>query len=198
VPNLIAVDVAILPPADVSAQAIACNLELPAAAFRGLCLDADHLPHVTLTQQFIRDDRLDVALAAIDSVLAGQPPVRVVVRGGARGGHTVWMAIERTPPLVSLHEQLMEVLMDLEERDGTRAAFADDARDADVAWVSGFRNNSSFARFLPHITLGHSQEPPVIAPFAFEATAVAACHLGRFCTCQRVLRSWTLVETKAR
>ena len=195
--NLIAVDVAILPPADVSAQAIACNLELPAGGFRGLRLDADHLPHLTLTQQFIREDRLDRALAAIDRVVAGQPPIRVVVTGGARGDHSVWMAIERTLPLVSLHEQLMEALIDLEERNGTLAAFIDEARDKDVAWVSGFRDNSSFDRFLPHITLGHAAEPPVIEPFVFEATTVAACHLGRFCTCQRVLKSWTLIDTTA-
>lgn len=193
--NLIAVDVAILPPADVSAQAIACNLELPAAGFRGLRLDADHLPHVTLTQQFIREDQLEPALAAIDRVLAAQPPIRVVVTGGARGDHTVSMAIERTSPLSSLHERLMKALSGLEERNGTRAAFVGEARDADVAWVSGFREHASFEHFLPHITLGHSAEPPVIEPFAFEATAVAACHLGRFCTCQRVWRSWTLVSS---
>jgi len=192
VANLIAVDVAILPPADVTARAIAWNLALPATEFRGLRLDADHLPHLTLTQQFIREDRLDLALAALDPVLAAQPPVRVPITGGARGGHTMWMAVEGTAPLVSLHERLMDALSEWEEREGSRAAFVGDARDADIAWVSGFRNDSSFARFLPHITLGHGAEPPVIEPFEFEATAVAACHLGRFCTCQRVLRSWSL------
>ena len=46
--------------------------------------------------------------------------------------------------------------------------------------------------FRPHITLRHASHPPTIEPFDFTATTVAACHLGRFCSCRRVLRSWTL------
>jgi hypothetical protein len=62
----------------------------------------------------------------------------------------------------------------------------------DVIWVSGFRLKAAFGEFTPHVTLGHGKEPPAIEPFAFDATTVAACHLGRFCTCRRVLANWTL------
>jgi len=59
-------------------------------------------------------------------------------------------------------------------------------------WVTGFRLKSAFGAFTPHITLGHGEHLPEIEPFEFEATTIAACHLGRFCTCRKVLREWRL------
>ena len=59
--KLVAMDVAILPPADVTARAINFSAGLPSEGARGLRLDAEHLPHVTLTQQFVREDEIDAA-----------------------------------------------------------------------------------------------------------------------------------------
>jgi hypothetical protein len=72
------------------------------------------------------------------------------------------------------------------------AFFGGDARDRDVRWVREFRRESSFDRFTPHITLGHASEPPTVEPMEFVATTIAVCHLGRFCTCQRIIRAWHL------
>jgi hypothetical protein len=103
------------------------------------------------------------------------------------------MSIERSPELVALHEQLLQAAEPFEVTTGDSSAFfGDDARDRDVRWVREFRQQSSLDRFTPHITLGHASEPPVIEPMAFVATSVAVCHLGRFCTCRRVIRAWDL------
>ena len=194
--KLLAIDVAILPPADVSTRAVELNASMTGEGAQDLHLDAEHLPHITLTQLFVREDELDVAADHIGAVLRGQPLLRVQVSGVVRSGHTLSMAIERTPALVGLHEQLMEALRGVERPAATPAAFfAGDARIADVLWVSGYRLKSSFGEYLPHITLGHGEAPPAIEPFAFDATTVAACHLGKFCTCRRVLRTWPLSRT---
>jgi 2'-5' RNA ligase len=213
--KLIALDVAILPPAEVSKRAMALSAALSAEEERhegvpvdreerregvpadresqGLRLDHEHLPHITLTQQFIREEEIDVALSHIDGVLRDVSPLRIIATGGGKGGHAIWISIERTPELDSLHEQLMEALRGVERSGGTPAAFfGGDGRIGDVLWVAGYRLKSSFGDFLPHITIGHGAEPPAIEPFAFDATTVAACHLGRFCTCRRVLRNWSL------
>ena len=191
--KLIALDVAILPPSDISTRAMALSAALPGEGLEGLRLDHEHLPHMTLTQQFVREEELDVAFEHIDGVLRAFSPLQIAATGGGKGGHTLWIAIERTQELADLHEQLMEALRGLERPEGTPAAFSGgDGRVGDVLWVSGYRLKSSFGQFLPHITLGHGAQPPAIEPFAFAATTVAACHLGRFCTCRRVLRSWTL------
>jgi hypothetical protein len=103
------------------------------------------------------------------------------------------MTIDMMPALASLHAHLMDALQPFEQPQGTTGAFADaDARVRDVAWVAGYRRESSYALFTPHITLGHANEPPVITPMTFDAATIAACHLGKFCSCRRVLRRWSL------
>jgi len=191
--DLIALDVAILPPPDVTARAVALSYSLPDDDSQDLRLDQQHLPHVTLTQQFVRANELEEAFSHIDGVLKTQPPLTMHVTGAGESGSTVWMAIERTTAIVDLHHRLMDALRGLERPDGGRAAFADQgARVGDVLWVASFRLKASFGAYTPHITLGHASAHPAIQPFAFEARTVAACHLGRFCTCRRVLHEWQL------
>src|SRR5688500_20305923 len=91
--KLVAVDVAILPPPDITARAIALSAALPAEGSQGLRLDAEHLPHITLTQQFIREDELDAAFERIDEVVAGLRPIRGVASGGGESGRTLWTAV---------------------------------------------------------------------------------------------------------
>ena len=196
--ELIALDVAVLPPADVSAKAVALSAALPAVDTPPLRLDEHHLPHVTLMQLFARVNELDDVLTRVDETLRDARRLRLRVTGGGQGTNTVWLAIEKIPPLVELHERLMEALRGLERPDGgTGAFFGDDARLRDVLWVTSYRLKSSFHHFEPHITLGHGPAPPDVEPFAFTADTVAVCHLGRHCTCRRVLRRWTLTGAGA-
>jgi hypothetical protein len=103
------------------------------------------------------------------------------------------MMVERTPALVRLHEGLLRATQSFERGGGTGSAFfAGEARERDVQWVREFRRESSFERFTPHITLGHAASPPHVEPTDAVAVRVAVCHLGRFCTCRRIIREWEL------
>ena len=191
--KLLALDVAILPPPDVRRRAIELSAALGNDPAHNLTLDEDHLPHITLSQEFVRVEELDPIFGKIDEALRGQPPLTLTIAGGARGEHSIWMAVEKTPELDALHERGMHALRGYDRQGGGPGAFFDgDARVADVMWVTGYRLKSSFHHFTPHITLGHGDEPPGIEPITFTATTVAACHLGRFCSCRQVLRSWVL------
>jgi hypothetical protein len=191
--KLIALDVAILPPPEVALRAIRLSAALHVDESQGLRLSEEYRPHLTLTQQFVRADELDSALMQVEGVLHRTAPLTVRATGGAKRGKTVWIGVEPTDALARLHAELMDVLEPFERAGGTAAAFVDgDARAGDVIWVGGYREKSSLTAFAPHITLAHASEPPTVEPFAFEAAAVAACHLGRFCSCRRVLRLWTL------
>ena len=188
---MIAIAIAILPPPEVANHAIALSAALPAGESQGLRLGADYPPHITLTQQFIPSQSLDSLLARLDSVLRDRAPLHLRVAGRGKGSNSVWMSIERSPELVTLHEQLLRAAEPFEVTTGDSSAFfGDDARDRDVRWVREFRQQSSLDRFTPHITLGHASEPPVIEPMAFVATTIAVCHLGRFCTCRRIFSAW--------
>lgn len=193
---MIAIDIAILPPADVSARAIALSAALPADESQGLRLGVDRLPHITLTQQFVPSESLDPLLAQIDRLVRNFEPVPLRVTGGGKGSSglsSVWMTIERTPALANLHAQLLQAAEPFEVTTGDAAAvFGGDARDRDVRWVRAFRRESSFDRFTPHITLGHASEPPTVEPMEFVATTIAVCHLGRFCACRKIFRAWDL------
>ena len=191
--KLIALDVALLPPPDVAARAVELSAALPGDGHDRLRLDANHLPHITLMQLFVREEELDAALERVEGVVIGRPPLSLRVSGGGRGSSSVWMAIERTPAIDAPHEELMEALRGYERPGATPAAFFEgDARPGDVLWVTGYRLKSAFGAFTPHITLGHAPAAPEIAPFDFVASTVAGCHLGRFCSCRSVFRRWEL------
>jgi 2'-5' RNA ligase len=190
---LVALDVAILPPPEVSQRAIELSASLPERESLGLRLGGEFLPHITLTQHFVPASDLDDVLDRVASVLAGMEPMHLVVKGAGRGQSSVWIAVEQTPALSELHRNVMAVLGPFESSDGTAAAFVDgEARTRDVEWVAGFRRESSHAAFRPHITLGHSVTLPPVEPQSFTATTIAACHLGKFCSCRRVFRRWEL------
>ena len=191
--KLLALDVAILPPPDVRRRAIELSAALGNDPAHDLILDDDHRPHITLSQEFVRVEELDPVFERIDEALRGQSPLTLNIAGGAKGAHSIWMAVEKTPELTALHERVMHALLGLDRPGGGPGAFFDgDARVADVVWVTGYRLKSSFHHYTPHITLGHGDEPPEIEPMTFTATTVAACHLGRYCSCRQVLRSWEL------
>lgn len=191
--RLIAFDIAILPPPHIWQRAIELSASLSETESKGLRLSGGVMPHITLTQQFVSEETLSAALERVGSTLAGVAPLPLTVTGAGRRESAVWMAVESTAALIELHTRLMDAMRPLERADGTTAAFVgDDARPGDVAWVAGFRRTSSYAAFTPHITLGHASTLPAVERLTFEASTVAACHLGRFCTCRRVLQQWDL------
>lgn len=194
-PDTTAIDIAILPPPDVSNRAVTLSAALPPAESQGLLLGPGMLPHITLTQQFVSNAALDALMAHVDAVLATQDPLHLRVSGGGKGSNSVWMAVERTAALVGLHERLLQATESFEMPDGDASAFANgEAREPDIRWVRNFRRESSFARFTPHITLGHATEPPPVEPMDFVATTIAVCTLGRFCTCRHIIGRWDLHE----
>ena len=193
--QLLALDIALLPPPEVRQRAIELNATLAATAVQELQLDEDHQPHITLAQLFIRAEELYAVLERVNQVVRSLRPMVVDVTGGGHHAGTIVMEIGRTPRLLELHEQLMESLRGYERPGGTRAAFVDaDGRVGDVMWVTSYRLKSALHAYAPHVTLGHGDQVPAIEPFSFEADTVAAYHLGRMCTCRRVLRSWELTK----
>ena len=163
----------------------------PGAGFR---FDASCHPHVTLSQHFVRRERLPEVRRLVGEVVGRLDRLEVRVTGARAGRTSQVLTVEASATLGRLHEGLMDALGD-EEVAGDAASFQADgepARPADVAWVEGFRERSSYARYDPHVTVGIGPRPLSAAPFRFPVEEIALCRLGRFCTCRDRLASWTL------
>lgn len=197
--SLVAIDVALLLPPAAHEVVARLNMQL-ASPPEGFHFDATHLPHVTFAQQFVPAHDLPLVAAEVGAVLASFPPLTLTAERLASSGRTTSLVLAATRSINALHTRLMDRLAAFDMTAGGGDAFlADDepSRARDVEWVTRFRTAAAYASFQPHVTLGVGVLDAPAPPFEFEVNEVALCHLGRFCTCRRVLASWTLAERSA-
>ena len=194
--SLVAIDAAILlPPAAQDAVArLNAQLAGPPDGFR---FDGNHLPHVTLAQQFVPAADLPLVAAEAGAVLASFPPLTLTAERLASNGRTTSLVLAATGSIDAIHTRLMDRLAAFDMTTGGADAFLADGeppRARDVEWVTRFRTAAAYASFEPHVTLGVGVLDAPAPALEFEADQVALCRLGRFCTCRRVVASWTLAE----
>ena len=168
----------------------------------GFRLDATHLPHLSLVQQFVRERDLAEIAGVVTGSLEVQPPLVVATTQTSCKRVATTLGVTSTDELVALHQRLMTRLEPFRTSAGGTDAFwtdGDAPRAADIDWVGQFREDAAFDRFDPHITIGvggPDMEVAQVAATPFVGTEVALCHLGRFCTCRRVLTAWTLTAPR--
>ncbi len=192
--SLLAIDIALLlpPRAQALVEQLNARLAPPPEGFR---FDAGHLPHVSLVQQYVPATDLPLLAAEVGAVLSTAAPLTLVAERFGSSGLTTSLFLTATSPLTTLHTGLMDRLAPFDMAAGDADAFlADDEppRARDVEWVTRFRTAAAYAAFEPHVTLGAGVLDDAAPAFELEAAQVAICRLGRFCTCRRVLASWTL------
>ena len=191
----LAIDVALLLPERVAAFAVALNRRLSGDRQGDLRLDENHLPHITLAQQFVARQRLPELLTTAAAIAGTERPLGLHVEGVITQGTSLTLAVGHSAPLQRLHESLMAALAEFEEAAGDESSFlsgGEEIRPGDVDWVAHYRRRSSFGRYQPHITIGHGDLEGPVEPLDFVAERLAVCHLGRRCTCRAVLAEWRL------
>ncbi len=196
---LLALDVAVLPPAACQPRLAELNAALDAPP-HGFRFDDTHLPHVTLAQQFVPAERLDDIVASLARVVGCAAALRLRSTGLSRGRTTSSLRLAPTVALAGLHAAVMDALLPFVAGPGDESAFLSDGeppRAADLEWVTCFRNRAAHARYDPHITLGVGAAPGEAAALDTVAERVALCHLGRYCTCRRLLAEWALTARGA-
>ncbi len=193
--TILAIDVAVLVPDPVAAVAAETSRRLAARHREALRLDDAHHPHITLAQQFIDESRLPELLEELDRLLRHEPGLALRVAGAAADHGTIALTVDESPDLQRLHESIMDAIEPFESPDGGPDAFqsqGETIRGEDVEWVRNYREDSAYAHYRPHVTLGHGVRAPLVEPIEFRAARVAVCRLGRFCTCRAILREWPL------
>lgn len=193
--DVIAVNAALLLPPGAMERVSKLNSLLAAEQPGGFSFGPTRVPHITLTQCFVRRSNLLELIRRMDAVFREAEPVQLSVSKLVGRDKVVSLRMTRTPELLLLHAALMDEIKKLSEPDGTTGAFYgpdEPAREKDAAYVSAFRRRSSYSRFVPHVTLGYGQPPVPDVFLEFVSTQAALYHLGRFCTCRQLLHRWKL------
>lgn len=206
--SVTAIDILLLPDETMIAHAQADNARLRANYPAGFALDAEHRPHITVLQRYVRTNDLDKVFAAVQGVFDAQRPVGWELE--ATGCFFVdfdnmglaGIVIRPTPQLRALQEAIVEAVEPYTVPDGTSAAFVSAPGQAEINassrdYVRTFVPEQLGTKYGPHVTTGIGQFDFVremkAAPFAdfrFTVAGAAVFHLGDYCTAARELWTW--------
>ena len=206
--SVTAIDILLLPDETMVDHAQADNARLRANYPAGFALDAEHRPHITLLQRYVRTNDLDQVFAAVQRVFDEQRPVGWDLE--ATGCFFVdfdnmglaGIVIRPTPQLRTLQEAIVEAVEPYTVPDGTSAAFVTAAGQTEINassrdYVGTFVPEQLGAKYGPHVTTGVGQFDFVrtmkAAPFAdfkFKVADAAVFHLGDYCTAAKELWKW--------
>lgn len=190
-----AIDVVILPPVPVMDLAIKWNRALPHAAHQSILLNKiDVLPHISLLMGCVTEQNLLTASVLLNRIGRGMRQLELEVTGlqFTEDSHPVAaLDIFLTPQLLELQQLLIEQLGPLITQDTVEEDLYDAPPDSAsaVKWINSFIPDQCGMKLWPHITLGHGRMEARQERFSFIPERLAICHLGKHCTCRKVLGS---------
>ena len=205
-----AIDIVLEPGGPMIERATAANARLLKLYPEGFALDAEHRPHITLLQQFVRTDALDKVYAAASAVLDKEKPTRWTLKAiktyylpsppiGVAG-----IVIEPTEDLRRLQAELIAAVEPYAAKTGTSAAFASDEGGRDIqdyliGYVADFVKVAAGEKFNPHVTTGVASQADLdtmlkepFEPFSFSPAGAAIYQLGTFGTARKALKALPL------
>lgn len=202
-----AIDILLNPDQTMLDHAGADNSRLRADYPKGFALDADHAPHVTIIQSFVRTSDLDKVYAAVAKVSKDENPTpwELETTGyydiptGNLG--VAGIVIEPTKDLLRLQQKLIDAVAPYTSDKGTDAAFVPKPDGGAMVaglidYVTTFVPKSSGKNYNPHVTIGVGTREYLdklkavpFKSFTFKARAVSVYQLGDFGTAQKLL--WT-------
>jgi hypothetical protein len=205
-----AIDILLEPDSKMLKYSDANNARLLAVFPKGFALDAEHRPHITLTQRFVRTEDLDKVYAAAERVLVGANVKAMKLEAfkyyyapaGALG--VAGICARPTPEIIKLQADIIAAVEPFTVESGPIGAFTathdDLASDAAlIQYVSTFVPKMSGENFNPHVSTGvaprdyldkMNAEP--FQSFVFSPAGAAVYQLGPFGTAAKKLKAWDL------
>ena len=205
-----AIDILLDPDAAMIARAEAANARLLKAFPKGFSLDAEHRPHITLLQRFVRTADLDKVYAAADKTLAG---VKITdwkltaIKYYFVGAPPIGLAgivIAPTDDLLRLQQELLDAVAPFTVGTGTAEAFftlpgEPEINAGVIPYVAGFVPDHTGKNYSPHVSVGvgtiDTLDKLLAEPFdAFTFSPVSASiyQLGDFGTARKKLGDLTV------
>jgi len=150
---------------------------------------ADFLPHLTLAMGVMDETDLENVAAKLAEIAKRFKPLELQVTGIRNDDvhNCALFEIAKSAQLQSLHVELMKNLaLFFSYEVSNEYIRGGDATQPSLNYCADFVKRYAFENYYPHITLGKGKTEDV-APFAFTATKLAVCHMGRNNTCRKGL-----------
>jgi len=201
----IAINVLLDPDAATVEKAQAANARLREDYPDGFALDANHTPHATILQRFVRVEDLDEVANALAEVLRSEASMNW--ESNATGYYDlayenlglVGIVIEPTDGLRRLQQRIIDAVAPFAVETGTGEAFAPRPDGAAISqptvdYVNNFVGPRTGMNYHPHLTVGIGTRDFVDAlkaepfeAFTFRAVSVSLYQVGDFGVAQRKL-----------
>jgi phosphoglycolate phosphatase-like HAD superfamily hydrolase len=191
--TLIAINVLLNPDAATVEKAQATNARLRESYPDGFALDANHVPHITILQRFVRTEDLDEVANAVAEVLRTEQSMKW--ESNATGYYDlayknlglVGIVIEPTQDLRRLQQRIIDAVAPFAVEKGTGEAFAPRPDGGAISqptvdYVNNFVGPRTGLNYHPHLTVGIGTRDFVDALKAepFEAFTVRAVSVSLY------------------
>ena len=200
----IAIDIVLLPNQEMISRAVEIS-KRQSAEYNNEKIVLDEkvcLPHISLAMGVIEEDNIPKANIVIKEIASSFQALELKADHyqGNRipsGDIVSEFTVANTPKLQSLHEVTMRKLKALLTHDASlEMVFSPpSAEEITLYWIRNYAKKSSFENFKPHITLGFGELKDIQTSINFTASTIAICHLGNYCTCQKILFSAKLKQS---
>ena len=194
----LAVDIVLIPSADLFDQVLAINAELVREHQSDIVLHATRcLPHISLAMGGIDEADVVHVKPLLHTIRKDYPldePLRtrgLVYRTNTWGETVSSIELVKDQRLQRCHEKVMETIGPYFKVEVTEDMFVGNGPIAasSLKWVNTFKEKSAGEHFWPHITLGYGKAKAVKIRGTFYAPLLKLCQLGNHCTCRKVLVS---------
>ena len=163
--TVMAINVLLDPDPATVARALATNARLRGDYPDGFALDADHMPHITILQRFVRKADLADVASAVAAVLHTEQPAQWASQATGyydlayKNLGLVGIVIDPTPNLRRLQQRIIDAVAPFAVEQGTGEAFAPRAdggaiNQPTVDYVNNFVGPCSGINYQPHLTVG--------------------------------------------
>ena len=181
----LAIDIALLPPEEIMDKAIEINKKLvddPTILNKENCL-----PHITLCMGVLKEEDLPKVKEILQEISDNYSKLSLKI-SRINEEHSAF-DIEKTEELQKLHETIVNQLAPILTYDATtEICFSPPpVVERTLFWINNYKENSSFEKFYPHITLGVQKIEGKELSVPFQASRLVLCHLGNYCTCRKIL-----------
>jgi len=197
-----AVDIVLLPPAEVTEAAEAISLALAdATGDSSILLNPENcIPHISLAMGCVSESALDPLGEALRSLACSSLPVRIRSEGASSvmtGSGDCVSGIDITPEraLLDIHEKALSAMAPFRCQEATGMLLLLPGEEEDppaYTYIQDYPECHAHERYSPHITLGQGAVEDIVyeiqIPEEFTCTEIAICHLGNHCICRRVIQ----------